>query len=186
MLTSAGASGWEWQPTDSPAHRLTGVLTWQIPVGRDRAFLSDMPGVLDAIVGGWQYTASGRWYSGRPLFFGAYVVNGNPTLDNPTRDQWFDTSLFGNVPAFTPRTNPSFYDDLDGPDAWFADMTLTKMFSLGPKYRLEARVETYNILNHTVWDNPDLNIANSNFGKVTRKRADSFGREIQLGLRFVF
>ena len=133
VLTSAGASGWEWQPTDSPAHRLTGVLTWQIPVGRDRAFLSDMPGVLDAIVGGWQYTASGRWYSGRPLFFGAYVVNGNPTLDKPTRDQWFDTSLFGNVPAFTPRTNPSFYDDLDGPDAWFADMTLTKMFSLGPK-----------------------------------------------------
>ena len=37
-----------------------------------------------------------------------------------------------------------------------------------------------------MWDNPDLNLASSNFGKVTRKRLACNGREIQFGLRFVF
>jgi hypothetical protein len=186
VLTSGGEDGWQWQPTDVPDHRLTGMVTWQLPIGRDRAYLADMPAALDAIVGGWQYTASGRWYSGRPLIFGNVLVDGDPTLDSPTRDRWFDTSRFSVADAFTPRSNPAFYDDLDGPAAWFADMTLTKMFSLGPRYRVEARFEAYNVFNHTVWDNPDLNIASSNFGKVTRKRTDGFGREIQIGVRFVF
>ena len=65
-------------------------------------------------------------------------------------------------------------------------MTLTKMFNFGSRYRLEARVEAYNALNQIVWDNPDLTITSSNFGKVTRKRVDGSGREIQVGLRFIF
>jgi len=44
----------------------------------------------------------------------------------------------------------------------------------------------YNALNQIVWDNPDLTITSSNFGKVTRKRVDGSGREIQIGLRFIF
>ena len=36
------------------------------------------------------------------------------------------------------------------------------------------------------WDLPDLGISSANFGRVTRKRIDGTGREIQLGLRFVF
>ena len=65
-------------------------------------------------------------------------------------------------------------------------MTLTKMFNLGGRYRLEARIEAYNAFNQIVWDNPDLTISSSNFGKVTRKRVDGTGREIQIGLRFMF
>lgn len=37
-----------------------------------------------------------------------------------------------------------------------------------------------------IWDNPDVNVSNANFGKVTRKRVDGTGREVQVGLRFVF
>jgi hypothetical protein len=188
VLTTGGDEGWEWRPVvDSPVHRLTSAVTWQIPIGRDRAFGSTMPAALDWVVGGWQYTASGRWYSGRPLLFGtSYVVNGNPKLSDPTRDQWFDTNLFSVADTFTPRSNAWYYDGLDGPSAFFADMTLTKMFNFSPRYRLEARIEAYNAFNTIVWDNPDLNISSTNFGKVTRKRTDAAGREIQIGLRFVF
>jgi hypothetical protein len=31
-----------------------------------------------------------------------------------------------------------------------------------------------------------VNLASANFGKVTRKRIDGQGREIQIGVRFVF
>ena len=83
--------------------------TWQIPVGRERAFLSSMPLPLDLAIGGWQYTAATRYYSGRLLLFGnSYVVDANPTLANPTRNLWFDTSVFHTQDSFTPRSNAHF------------------------------------------------------------------------------
>ena len=80
--------GWEWRPTDLPQHRVTGAVTWQIPVGRERAYLSSLPLPLDLAIGGWQYTAATRYYSGRLLLFGnSYVVDANPKLAKPTRDR---------------------------------------------------------------------------------------------------
>ena len=40
--------------------------------------------------------------------------------------------------------------------------------------------------NNITWDVPELNISSPNFGKVTRKRIDGSGREMQIGVRFVF
>jgi hypothetical protein len=113
------------------------------------------------------------------------AVNGDPRVEDPTNDRWFDTSVFAAQPAFTPRTNPVYFDGLNGPGAWFVDMTMTKSFPVG-RYRVEARLEAYNALNHIVWDQPDTTFGSANFGKVTRKRVDSYGREIQVGLRLVF
>ena len=93
--------------------------------------------------------------------------------------------MFAVADAYTPRSNPYYYDGLNGPGWAATDMTLTKNFPIG-KYRLEARFEAYNAFNQIIWDNPDLGIASSNFGKVTRKRVDGNGREIQIGVRFVF
>ena len=59
-------------------------------------------------------------------------------------------------------------------------MTMTKSIPIG-HYRLEARVEAYNALNHLIWDQPDTTFGGGNFGKVTRKRTDGYGREIQVG-----
>ena len=187
VLKTNGESGWEWRPTDTPVHRLTSALTWQLPVGKGHAVGTDWNTALDAVLGNWQYTASGRFYSGRPVFFNtSYVVSGNPKLANPTNDKWFDTTKFSVQDSFTPRSNPYYYDGLNGPWAPFADMTLTKNFNLTSKYRLEARIEAYNVFNMIVWDQPEVNLSSANFGKVTRKRVDGNGREMQVGLRFVF
>jgi hypothetical protein len=119
-------------------------------------------------------------------FGNSYVVDANPTLAKPTRDLWFDTSVFHTQDTFTPRSNARFYDGLTGPSAFVTDMTLTKNFNLTSKYRIEARVEAYNAFNNIIWDNPDVDLASATFGKVTRKRIDGAGREIQIGARFVF
>jgi hypothetical protein len=188
VLTSGGESGWEWQPLNPalPEHRVTGALTWQIPVGRNQRYLNDMNPIVDGILGGWQYTTAVRLYSGRPIIFNTGAVSGDPTLDNPTRDRWFDTSKFAAQPAFTPRTNPVYYSGLNGPGATFVDMTMTKSFTMANRYRMEFRLEAYNAFNTVIWDQPEVTFGNPNFGKVTRKRTDSLGREIQIGLRFVF
>jgi hypothetical protein len=188
VFQSNGESGWEWRPTDLPVHRVTTAVTWQLPIGRERAYLTDMPAALDMVAGGWQLTTTVRLYSGRPLFFNqSLIVDGDPQLDDPTNDMWFDTSKFrGLQDTFTPRTSPWVFDGLDGPGVFMTDVTLTKQFTLSPRYRLEARLEAYNAFNNIVWDNPDLNVSSANFGKVTRKRLAWSGREIQFGLRFVF
>jgi hypothetical protein len=195
VMTTGGKEGWEWQPVNTggnppgslPEHRITSAVTWQIPVGRDRAYLSDMPLIVDYVLGGWQATGSARIFSGRPvLFTNAYAVSGNPKLSNPTRDQWFDTSVFAAQPAFTPRSNPVYFNGLNGPGAWFFDMTMTKGFPIGSRYRLEARLEAYNAFNHIVWDQPNTVFGSGTFGRVTTKRLDASGREVQLGVRFTF
>jgi hypothetical protein len=187
VLQTNGEEGWEWRPTDTPVHRFTTAVTWQIPVGRGQAVGNDWHPALDAVLGNWQLTGSGRFYSGRPVFFTtSYVVTGDPTLENPTRDKWFDTSKFAVQDTFTPRSNPFYYEGLNGPWAPFLDMTINKAFRFGSKYRVEARLEAYNVLDHIVWDQPEVNLSSANFGKVTRKRVDSQGREIQIGVRFVF
>ena len=94
--------------------------------------------------------------------------------------------MFAVQDSFTPRSNPYTYSGLNGPAAAFTDMTLTKNFNLTSRYRLEARIEAYNVLNAIVWDQPEINLSSANFGKITRKRVDSNGREIQIGVRFVF
>jgi hypothetical protein len=50
VLQSGGERGWEWRPLGenvatggNPRHRFTGAVTWQLPVGRDRAFLAHLP-----------------------------------------------------------------------------------------------------------------------------------------------
>ncbi len=67
--------------------------------------------------------------------------------------------MFHVQDTYTPRSNPWCYNGLDGPGAFFSDMTLTKKFNVTAKYRIEARVEAYNVFNKVVWDNPDLNLS---------------------------
>ena len=155
MLRSDGEDGWQWRPLAennvlgaNPKHRFTTAVTWQLPIGREQRFLPDLPALGEAVLGGWQYTATARYYAGRQVIFPtSYIVTGDPTLDNPTRDRWFDTSKFAVQDTFTPRSNPWTFDGLNGPAAFLADMTLTKSFSVGQRYRLEARIEGYNVFN---------------------------------------
>ena len=134
-----------------------------------------------------------RFYTGRLLqFTTSLIVNGNPKLAHPTRDNWFDTSVFSAVPdlgtAFgnTRRTNPWTFPGLVGPKTFQTDATLSKSFRLMEKIKLEARLEVYNLTNRINWDNPVLTFGNANFGKVTSKRGEYVGREVQYGLRLVF
>ncbi|HEY3384642.1 MAG TPA: TonB-dependent receptor [Vicinamibacterales bacterium] len=184
----------EWRPSQvagsssaAPRHRITMAASVELPIGKERRFLSTMPTALDYAIGGWQYSVSARYYSGGLLLFtNTYAVSGNPKLSNPTNDQWFDTTMFKVADAYTPRSNPWYYDGLTGPSTLMADMTLTKSFRIKSRYRLEARLEAYNAFNNLVWAEPDMTLGSATFGKVTRKNAAYFGRELQLGLRFVF
>jgi hypothetical protein len=181
-----------WIPTDAARHRFTNVITWDIPIGKGKTLLSDAPKIVDYILGGWRLSNTSRYYSGRLLRFGFGTklnVNGNPVLDNPTRDRWFNTSVFSVVDETTSlqlRSNPWTFPGLVGPSTFQTDATLSKSFQIRERMKLEARLEVYNVTNHINWDNPNVTFGNANFGKVIGKRGAYVGREVQYGLRFVF
>ena len=185
----------QWRDTNAPRHRFTNTVTWDIPLGKGRAFLSDSPRVLDAIVGGWKLTNTSRYYSGRLLqFTQSLVVVGNPKLEKPSvTGLWFNNAAFQALPTTgvgtdrsIVRTSAYTYDGVVGPSTFQTDATMSKAFKLNEKFKLEARVEVYNLLNNINWENPVVDFNSTNFGKVTAKRAQYVGREVQYGLRLTF
>lgn len=183
-----------WRFLPSARHRVNHALTWEIPVGRGRWLLKNASKPVDLVLGGWQLTTTNRWYSGRLLIFTQdLIVNGDPRLKNPTRDRWFDTSVFAALPAGTAndpsstiRKNAYTYNGLVGPGTSQTDMTLSKSFRLNERFRFEVRVETYNAFNQINWDNPVVDFTNSNFGKAISKRPGYIGREVQYGFKLNF
>jgi len=168
----------------NPRHRITVAGTYDLPVGRGRKLLPNSPALVDAILGGWSTSSSLTWNTGSFMQFGQAVVSGDPVLGNPTLEKWFNTAAFSTAVAFTPRTNPYSYPDLTGPRYWNLDSTLVKFFKLNDRFKLEFRIEAYNMTNSVVWSNPDTSVTSSTFGRVT-SQANS-GRQVQYAARLHF
>jgi hypothetical protein len=175
-----------WQQNDRPRHRLSVAGTWEIPVGRGRARLSSLPRAADMLLGGWDLTGLLTWRSGFFVRFGGMEVNGDPRIDNPTPDRWFNTSIFSRLPAYTPRTNPWQYPGLTNPGLFNLDSSIVKRVPVTEKYRFELRMDVFNTLNNMTWANPNTNVQSSLFGKSNNQLANTFGRRAQFGLRIEF
>jgi len=190
------ARRFEWRDTDTPRQRFTSAVVWDIPIGKGRTFLKDANRAVDAVIGGWTFTTTTRIYSGRPLFFTQnLIVTGSPKISNPTKTQWFDTTKFSALPTSTDATlppnlhkrdNPWTYAGLVGPGIWQSDITMSKSFRITERFKIEARVEGYNVFNRVQLANPTVDFTSANFGKITTKLVAYNGREVQYGLRFVF
>src|SRR4030095_10863059 len=183
------ARRFEWRDTDTPRKRFNSALSWDLPIGRGRTWLKDAPTAVDMAIGGWTFTTTTRIYSGRPLFSSQnLLVDGNPSISNPTNDRWFDTSKFHILPTSTDaslpvnlikRSNPWTFDGLYGPSVWQTDITINKEFSLTERFKLEVRGEAYNLFNRIQFANPTTDFNSANFGKITTKLVAYNGREIQ-------
>ena len=107
-------------------------------------------------------------------------------LDNPTRQQWFNTAAFARQPAFTRRSNPWYVDGVRGPYYSNVDLTLNKKFDVTEKLALEIRMEAYNLTNSFMGANPSTDVTSGTFGVVNNKLATSSGREFQYSARFIW
>jgi TonB-dependent receptor-like protein len=175
-----------WQESANPRHRLTLAGTWELPVGRGRQFASSMPRVLDYAIGGWDLSGIMTWRSGFFIRFGALEAIGDPRVDNPTPNRWFNTQAFRQLPAFTPRTNPWQYEGLTNPGLFNLDMSIVKRVPVTEKYRGELRMDVFNAANNMTRANPNTTVTSSQFGTTNTQLAATFGRRAQLGLRVEF
>lgn len=180
------AKNWRMIDSRDPRHYIRMGGTWEVPVGHGRQLLGKANRIVDAIVGGWATSSMFMWNSGPRLTFGAMQVSGDPTLDNSTRDRYFDTSKFAVLPPYTPRTNPWYYPNLRGFGFWQWDATAVKYFKVTERTKFEMRMEFYNLTNSFMPSQPSLGVTSSTFGKSTGVAGGNYGREVQYTARFHF
>ena len=177
-----------WLGSNNARHRLTLAGTYDFPIGKGRKIGSSMHPVLNAAFGGWQISGIYTYRSGEFLRFTNQMdFEGNPYIDNPGPEKWFNTDVFKVPTPFTPRLNPYQFDGITGPIFWNADGTISKTFPIKERYKLEFRFEAYNLTNSLMWANPNMTIGNSLFGRSTGLQATTNrGREMQYTLRLQF
>jgi hypothetical protein len=172
------------QQSNNPRHRMTVAGTYELPFGKGRRFLPSIHRLANGVLGGWSLSGIYTYSSGAFLRFGQAIIDGNPRIDDPTRERWFDTSMFTRPAAFTPRTNPWQYAGVTGPTNWNVDMTLAKFFPITERVRIEFRMEAYNLTNSFIPSGPDVNVLSTTFGRSTNQ--GNLGREFQYTARIHF
>ena len=177
---------WTSEDSGTPRHRLTASGTWMLPVGKGRKFMPGAPRLLDALVGGWNLAGTMTFHSGDLLNFGGMLVSGDPTISNPGPGGWFNTSAFKQLPAYTRRTNPWYYSGIRGPKFFNLDGTMNKDFSITEKIRFQLHMDAFNALNNMNYNDPNMSVTSSQFGKSTDIYPQDYGRRLQLGLRLQF
>jgi hypothetical protein len=176
-----------YQPARNARHRLTGAFIYELPFGKGRPFMTDANAIVDGILGGWSVSTLFTYNSGLYLRFGGMLAEGNPRLDDPGNNRWFDTSLFARLPAFTRRTNPLQYDGVTGPRYVNTDATLAKEFNLvAERLKFELRAEAYNLTNAFTGADPSTAVTAATFGQITAQRNGIFGRQIQFSGRLIW
>jgi hypothetical protein len=70
-----------------------------------------------------------------------------------------------------------------GPGFWNIDLAVSRLIPLGTQ-RLELRLESFNLLNHFNWGNPNANFNSSSFGRITSQAGGP--RIMQFGIKYAF
>ena len=145
--------------------------TYDLPFGRGRALLGNMPRVLEAVVGGWKTNGLWRISDGRPMTL--TVSDGNPLptygaqrpniVGTPKRnhgtdwiDNYFvDPNVFQRPDDFTLGNAPRAIGAVRSPWSFSVDLSLSKQFVVHEEMNLEFRIEARNAFNHPVFGTPD-------------------------------
>ena len=183
-------------------HVIQFSYTYDLPFGRNRALLGNMPRWADAIIGGWKTNGIWRIADGRPLAFtladgnaiptyGAVRpnINGTPKRNHGSDwvDNYFaDTSIFSRPDDFTLGNAPRALGSIRSPWSFTTELSLAKQFSIREEMNLEFRLEARNAFNHPVFGTPNTTVDDiGNFG-VIFGTAGNGPREMQLAVKFNF
>ncbi|HTZ90698.1 MAG TPA: TonB-dependent receptor [Alloacidobacterium sp.] len=197
---------WEYGNLDfDNRHRMVASSWWDLPIGREQRFASNVNPVVDAVIGHWQLAgivtlSSGTWYT---------VTDANANFANSDGQQRPDVvpgqkasgrpclpGTYFNTCAFQDPAEGSFgnvgLNTLRGPGVENIDASILKTIPVGESRRFEIRGEFYNVFNHANFlfaapgpqnSNNATVLGSSSFGYVT---AANDPRLVQIGLKFYY
>ena len=175
-------------------HLFTASGVYEVPFGRGRQFGAAMPKPLAFALSGWQLNGTVVRQAGAPLNFGNIIFIGdihNIALPKGERtaDRWFNTAagfeknsknqLANNIRAFPLRFGGVRGD---GQSTW--NFSLSKDFTIRERLQAQFRAETYNVMNHPSFADPNMSVTNSSFGVVTQAASEPRSWQFVLKLKF--
>lgn len=186
----------------------TTSAVWNLPVGRGKQYLRNLPRLLEGALGGWQMTAINTMRSGRTInmryntsgptpvtaglatFLGG--VNLRPNLigdpltpeDQRSIDNYLNKATVVLPPATAPFGNAG-RNIVRGYAYYNLNFGLQKRFALPWRDRtsVQFRAEAFNLLNKTNFGSPTADRNSGSFGLI---RSAYAARQIQLALRVAF
>jgi hypothetical protein len=179
-----------------------------LPFGRDRRWATNVPAVVDAIIGGWQLAGINTMAAGERVTLtysplATFTVSGiqqdfrgannyRPNVvgevmapaDERTVQNWFNRN---NVVIPTDPSQPfgnAPRNALHGPNLWQVDFVASKRFDFPWRQSgLEFRAEFFNLFNRTNFRAPNGNRSSAAFGTITSTYDP---RIIQFGVKLNF
>jgi hypothetical protein len=168
---------------------------YELPWGRGRKWLNS--GIAATLVGGWNIGSIVTLQDGAPVGLttqanstnafnpGSQRVNllRDPTLpaDERSVQRWFDTTAAVAPPANT--FGNAGRANLTGPGLANVDLSLLKNFAFTERWNLQFRLEAFNSLNRSNFEDPNRALGSTAFGVITAARP---ARSLQLGLKLTF
>jgi len=198
----------EWAPCYYDAtHIISAYAVYELPVGRGKAFGSNMNKVANAAVGGWSVSPIVSFRTGFPMpVYGAADNSGTFSrgsradcsgLPAITGETPISPAAFPGVGGFQWFTNNGNFTNpavgtfgdcapqlagVRGPHYTDVDMSLHKDFPLTERFKLQFRTEFINAFNHVQLNAPNMSLG-SNMGQVTSAQPP---RNIQFALKLYY
>jgi hypothetical protein len=158
----------------------------------------DLPFTGHALIRGWQLAAIVQSQSGNPMNIvtSTSMLNDvpntvRPDIVGPIRiigsvDQWFDPSAFVAVNRFGNLGR----NVVIGPAFHNTDLAVTRTLTMADRYRVQVRVDIFDLFNHPNFGPPGTVVGSPTFGKISRTRLPTgeagSSRQIQLAAKLSF
>lgn len=185
---------------DDAAQNLVLSYVYDLPVGRGKAFFSNMPMKEEVVFGGWGLGGITRLVSGFPLGLttsqnlthsgGGSRPNYTPGCRKTTSGSatarlngWFNTACFTQPAAFTFGNESRTDSELRAPGVANWDLAMFKNFPITREGRssVQFRAEAFNLFNRVQFGYPGTSQGTSNFGVISSQA--NLPRVLQFALR---
>jgi hypothetical protein len=188
--------------------RFVVTYNYELPFGKNHAFFSTMPAVLEYALGGWQINGIWTMQKGLPIQINnggnnSNVFNpgqrpnnngtnplktgeidqrlGNTIVNGVVQNPYFDISSFSQAGLFTFGNVGRTLPNLRNPSVFNMDFSLFKTFTFMDKLTAQLRGESFNTFNHPTWAGPGTNVtAPATFGVIQTANGN---RTMQVALK---
>jgi hypothetical protein len=198
-------------------HRVTASGVWEMPWFRDQKSIAgyllggwsvapmlvyqsgqpwDMPGNVDLAPGvsldeiALPAKKDGQFIYGVKPCIGQRQSNGTYSLLSVSQAYGCTEPYFLIREAFQRRTAMNRYDEFRRPSLWQVDVNFAKTTPITDRFRLQVRLEAFNVFNSPQYNERQYNqtTSSADFGRINRNTVgqSNFQRFVQVGFRLIF
>ena len=173
---------------------------WDLPIGHGKQLATNAQGLAEKVVGGWKMDWVFTYISGNFVglpgginYCGDYTNYKDPATGQPTGqtpNHWFNNnaSCYANFPsnAINSGLPPRFSGNVENPAKPQLNVAIEKNTSLGERYRLQFRAESFNLTNTAILAGPGSTSFTSPVFGVIPNAQNNFPRLVQLAMKLYF